>query len=210
MLSDKDKKQLVNKTKKILEIRGINIDVDDLNPTEIIGLITDISDAIKSSINITTYIQDTEMGQRPLIVMQIILEVISDPELESFLSEDIKTKIKDFANNTETMGTLLNVFSWINNGLLELLDTNNDGKVSALETEVACYNFLVCNRGGGGRACYSTGGCCACCDPLSQKISKIFSEIFMRICCCGCSENQIAYDSDAVDVAKGKQVNVDL
>ena len=39
MLSDKDKQILLNRTKKILELRNITIDVDDLNPTEILSLI---------------------------------------------------------------------------------------------------------------------------------------------------------------------------
>ena len=88
-------------------------------------------------------------------------------------------------------------------------DTNNDGKVSASEVEVACYNCLVCNRGKKPCTCYLAGGCCACCDPLSNKLSKIFSEIFMRICCCGCSENQISYNSDESDKG-GEQVNVEI
>ena len=102
------------------------------------------------------------------------------------------------------MGTLLNVFSWINTELLEILDTNKDGKVSALEVEVACYDCLLCNKGGKPCACYSTGGCSTCCEKKKKKISKVFSEIFMRIFCCGCSENQISYNS-----SENQTVNVD-
>ena len=200
MLSVKDKSVLVEKTKNILELRHIDINVDDLNATDILGIITDISDAVKSSINITNYIQNTEMDERPLVVMQIILEVISDPELDTFLSEDIRTQINDFTSNTETMDTVLGIFSWINTNLLELLDTDNDGKVSAMEVEIACYNCLTCTKDGSECACYSPEGCCKCCIPFSNKLSKLFSEIFMRICCCGCSENQIAYNSREIPI----------
>ena len=196
MLSEKDKKILVEKTKIILEIHNITLDVNDINPNVILSLIEEISEAIKSSINITTYIRNTEINERPLVVIQIIIEVISDPELDSILSEDIKIKINDFVNNTETVNTLISAFSWANTELLELLDTNNDGKVSALEVEVACYNCLTCTRGEKTCACYESDGCCACCGSFSNKLSKIFSEIFMRVICCGCSENQISYNSN--------------
>ena len=207
MLSDEDKKVLVEKTKQILEVRHITLDVNDINPNDILSLIGDISEVIKSSINITNYIQNTKMDERPLVVIQIILEVISDPELDSVLSKDIKIKINDFVNSTETANTLISAFSWVNTELLELLDTNNDGKVSALEVEVACYNCLTCTRGEKTCACYESSGCCTCCSSFSNKLSKIFSEIFMRVICCGCSENQISYNSNDTEE---KQVNIDL
>ena len=191
MLSKNDKNILTDKVINILNAHNITNEMTTLEIKDCINIINEIIVCVQDSINLTNYIKNVSAEEKPGVIVELIMEVLSSPKLKENISPEVKEQIRQISNNTQIMGTVLNVVNNISSELLETLDTDNNGLVTTEEVEVVIADCLLC-KNAGGCSCYKADECCACCPVFSHKVGDILGKFFIKILCCGCEKNYIA------------------
>lgn len=190
MLSDQDKNTLVDQVITILNVHEITRDIKELSKETCIGILNEIVECTKSSIDITTYLKDVPSEEKPGVVLEIIIEVLSSTRLEETISPEVREQFRQISNNAEVMNIMLKFVNYLSGKLLESLDNDNNGLVTVDEVESDIVDCLMC-KNAGGCACYKEDANCSCCAAASHKLGNVLAKFFIKVLCCGCEKNYI-------------------
>tara|TARA_B110000211_G_scaffold28554_1_gene28952 strand:+ start:121 stop:717 length:597 start_codon:yes stop_codon:yes gene_type:complete len=196
MLTAKDKTFLVEKIIKILELHEIDIEVTTLDHEQYLLLLSEIIACIESGVDLVQYIKDVESGEKPSVIMEIIIEVLASPTLNELVSDELRGQISEFSKNVETMNMVAKCVNFVNKKIIESYDENGDGivTISEIETDVVNCCLGKKNDDSAPLACYAEGECCACCMDFSKFIAKLWANFYMKYLCCA---DHIDLDEDS-------------
>jgi len=206
MLSQKDKTLISGKVVQILNKHEITNDIKNLDEEKCLSLFNDLVEIVKTSIDIGTYLNGVEPNDKPGIIIQIVLEVLTSDELTINISPELRTQLQNLNQNAKAMNMVFKAILWANEKVLFSFDNNNDGKVTIDEVTDDFVDGCLCNDDNQQSQCpcYRSDGCCKGCGVFSNKVGKLFAQFYIRVLCCGCKKGYINYrrrsTSDPLDV----------
>lgn len=186
MLSVKDKTFLVEKIIKILKLHKIDIEVTTLDHEQYLLLLSEIIECIESGVDLVQYIKDVESGEKPSVIMEIIIEVLASPTLNELVSDELRGQISEFSKNVETVNMVAKCVNFVNTKIIESYDNNGDGIVTISEIEDDVVNCCLGKKNVDSDPwpCYAEDGCCSCCIDFSKLIAKLWANFYMKYLCC--------------------------
>ena len=190
MISNTEKDILINLCISILHKHNITNDIHTISKETCLLILNEIVECFKETTEVIHALIDISPDDKPSIIIELILDVLSSSKLEANLSNEVREEISNLTNNAEAMDIVLKFINYVNGELLKSLDNNGDGKITIEEVEQDVVDCLLCNKLGG-CACYNSDECCNCCPDFSRKIGNIIGKIFIKIICCGCEKNYI-------------------
>ena len=195
MLSPEDKTLMCDKVVQILNKHEITNDIKILDEVKCLSLFNDLVEVVKSSIDIGTYLNGVEANDKPGIIIQIVLDVLTSNELAINISPELKTQLQNLNQNAKAMNMVFKTILWANEKVLVSFDNNNDGKVTIDEVTDDFVDVCLCNDDNHQSQCpcYRSEGCCKGCVVFSNKVGKLFAQFYIRVICCGCKKGYINY-----------------
>ena len=190
MFNEEDKKKITTATIKIFKTYEITKEIKELTPEICITIINEIVECVKSTIDVTVYLKNVESSNKPGVILELIVEVLSSPELENEVSPEVQEQLRNISSNAEAMNIILKLVNYLNGKLLESLDNDGDGRVTVEEVQADIVDCLLCKKKGC-CACYKEGECCSCCPAFSNKVGEALAKFFVKVICCGCDKNYI-------------------
>lgn len=195
MLNESDKKKICDKVVQVLNKHEITDDIKHLDETKCLNLFNDLVELVQNSIDIAKYLKDVKPNDKPGVIIQIIMEVLTSESLTIHVSPELKEQLQNLNRNAEAMNIAFKAILWANEKVLLSFDNNNDGKVTIDEVTDDFVDVCLCNNSNRESECkcYREDGCCKCCGTFSNKLGKLFAQFYIRILCCGCRRGYINY-----------------
>jgi len=190
MLKPDDRDKFADKIIDILNLHNVTKDIKSISNEECLMIVNETVDFIKNTTDISFYIKDVPADEKPSVILELIIEVLSSGKLQSNISPEVTEQIRNLKNNAEAMNIIIKFVNYLNSELLESLDNNNDGRVTIEEVENDIVDCLLCTKSDG-CGCYKEDGCCKCCSGFSRKLGKVLATIFIKVVCCGCDKNHV-------------------
>jgi len=197
---------ICDKVIQVLNKHEITEDIKNLDDTRCLSLFNDLVELIRTSIDIGTYLNGVETNDKPTIIIQIIMEVLTSDSLTINVSSELKEQLQNLNRSAEGMNIAFKAILWANEKTLVSFDNNDDGKVTIDEVTDDFVDLCLCNDSDGVSQCkcYQESGCCKCFSNFSTKVGKLFAQFYIRVLCCGCSRGYINYrrrgETPALDV----------
>jgi len=190
MFTEEDKVKITKSVIEIFKIHEITKEIKELTTEVCITIINEIVECVKATIDVTIYLKNVEPEDKASVILELIIEVLSSPELENEVSQEVQEQIKSISNNAEVMNIVLKFVNYLNGKLLESLDNDGDGRVTVEEVQADIVDCLLCEKKGC-CPCYKEDGCCSCCPAFSNKLGEALAKFFVKVICCGCDKNHI-------------------
>lgn len=166
----------INKIKdsiiELLKIKNINISLEDLNTSQVIVIVAEISKTIKKMKSFKNEIESLEANDKAAVLFGVTVEVINSDEVSQYLSPKVREKIMHFTENGKAVNEVANLVDYISDEIMEGYDSNNDGIITHEEIENSCNKS------------------CSCCP---KGLGKCWATFFISFLCCGCGKKEVKY-----------------
>ena len=167
-------------TKFINYLKRNNITHDsDLKPIKQFRLVGEIEKIIQQTAEFKKKLREADVSEKIGMIADVIEHVLDDERVRKHLTERQVNLIKKTLEDSETLETIVDMVEFVYDGLkdkvLEGLDKNDDGKVTADEVQESCK-------------------CCG-----NKKMANCWSYFFIRIVCCG-KNSVVEYEDKGIEV----------
>ena len=159
---------ITNHVIEIIKASNIQIDVEQINTTDVLKIVSQISKAINKMKTLKNEINDLSDSDKAAILFEITIMIINSDQVSKYLSQKVKDQILNFTENGKVVNEVANLVDWASDEVLEGYDTNKDGIITSDEIEQSC----------------------SCCP---KGLSKCWASFFISFLCCRCGKKEIRY-----------------
>jgi hypothetical protein len=167
-------------TKFVNYLKRNNITHDsDLNPIKQFRLVGEIHKLIQQTTDLKKQLSESDGSEKFGMITNVIKQILDDKCVGKHLTVEQVDLIKKTLKDSETLETIVDMVEFVYDGLkdkvLEGLDKNGDGKVTADEVQESC-------------------NCCG-----NKKIANCWSYFFIKFVCCG-KNSVVKYENDDKEI----------
>lgn len=163
---------ITNHVIEIIKASNIQIDIEQINTTEVLKIVSQISKAINKMKTLKNEISAFSDSDKAAILFEITIMVINSDQVSKYLSQKVKDQILNFTENGKVVNEVANLVDWASDEVLEGYDTNQDGVITSDEIEQSCNKS------------------CSCCP---KGLGKCWASFFISFLCCRCGQKEIRY-----------------
>ena len=163
---------ITNHVIEIIKTSNIKVDTEQINTTEILKIVSQISKTINKMKTLKNEIDALSNSDKASILFEITIIVINSDQVSQYLSQKVKDQILNFTENGKVVNEVANLVDWASDEVLEGYDTNQDGVITSNEIEQSCNKS------------------CSCCP---KGLGKCWASFFISFLCCRCGQKEIRY-----------------